>query len=412
VGKLAVEYIDLVQLLPYARNSRTHSDEQVAQIAASIKEFGFTNPVLIDSDNGIIAGHGRVKAAARLNYESVPCVRLGHLTPTARRAYVIADNRLALNAGWDTSMLSLELKDLKADEFDLDLLGFESGEVEALLNPEVPPEEGHTDPDEVPDEVETRCKPGDVWILGEHRLLCGDSTNVQHVERLMGGEKADMVFTDPPYGVSYENKCNEIANQSKTRKISKITGDDLSLDDLKDVIQAAFNNINIVLADKSSYYICLPQGGELGMMMMMMMQESNIPCRHMIIWVKNAPTFSMGRLDYDYQHEPILYGWSPNRTHNKSTREGQWNSSTWTCSREPNKVHPTMKPVDLMVNAIANSCPSNGRVLDLFLGSGSTLIACQKTGRRCFGMEIDPHYCDVILKRWENFTGKTAVLDG
>lgn len=398
--------------MPYARNSRTHTEDQINQVAASIKEFGFTNPVLISPESNIIAGHCRVQASQRLKLEQVPCIRLGHLTETQRRAYVIADNRIALNAGWDTAMLSLELKDLQAEEFNLELLGFDPDELGPLLNP-IEATEGETDPDDVPENVETRCKPGDLWILGNHRLLCGDSTNVQHVERLMNGEKADMVFTDPPYGVSYQakNKTLNALQSPKGGLESAIHGDDLSVDDLKDLIRAAFNNINIVLADKSSYYIASPQGGELGLMMMMMMQESNIPCRHMMIWVKNAPVFSIGRLDYDYKHEPILFGWSPNRTHYKSTGSGQWKSSVWDCPREPNKLHPTMKPVDLIVNAITNSCPASGRVFDPFSGSGSTIIACEKTGRRGFGLEIDAHYCSVILGRWEKFTGRTATLE-
>lgn len=410
LNPLAVAYLPLADLLPYARNSRTHDDAQVAQIASSIREFGFTNPILVSPENDIIAGHGRALAAAKLGMAEVPCIRLGHLTETQRKAYVIADNRLALNAGWDAGMLKLELLDLKTADFGLDLLGFESKELEKLLAPAAEGNEGLTDPDAVPENAETRCEPGDLWILGKHRLLCGDSTNVQHVERLMGGAKADMVFTDPPYGVSYEKKCGEIANQSKTRKTSRIKDDDVTVDRLKEVIQAAFNNLNVVLAPKSAYYVCSPQGGELGLMMMMM-QEANIPCRHMIIWVKNAPVFSMGRLDYDYQHEPILFGWSPNRTHHKSTQTGQWKSSVWSHAKEPNKLHPTMKPIALIENAITNSCPSTGRVIDLFCGSGSTLIACEKTGRSGHGMEIDPHYCDVILTRWEKFTGQQAKLE-
>jgi DNA modification methylase len=224
----------------------------------------------------------------------------------------------------------------------------------------------------------------------------------------MNGEKADMVFTDPPYGVAYENKCNEIANQSKSTKTSKIQADNMTVDDLKKVIQSAFHNINKLLADKSSYYICSPQGGELGLMMMMMMQEACIPCRHMIIWVKNAPVFSMGRLDYDYRHEPILFGWSPKRTHHK-IMNGEFKNSVWEVSREQNKEHPTMKPIALPENAIKNSCPNNGIIADLFLGSGSTLIACEKTNRKCYGMEIDPYYCDVILQRWSDYAGKDPI---
>lgn len=230
--------------------------------------------------------------------------------------------------------------------------------------------------------------------------------NKELTEKHLVREEVDMAFTDPPYGVSYEAKTKNIVNQRKVPL--KIENDDIPLSELKVVISKAFDGIDSVLADKSCYYICSPQGGSGMLMMMTMMQESRIPCRHMIVWVKNAPVFSMGRLDYDYRHEPILFGWSKNRVHRKSTGAGSMKSSVWEVAREQNRVHPTMKPIALMENAIINSCPTKGSVYDPFLGSGSTLIACEKTKRKCYGMEIDPHYVDVIVKRWEEYSGKKA----
>lgn len=380
---LLVEYVPTAALIPYARNSRTHSDDQVAQVAASIREFGFTNPVLISEHDDIIAGHGRVKAAAKLGLESVPCIRLGHLTDTQRKAYVIADNRLALNAGWDLSLLTLELKDLQSDDFDLHLLGFEATELDGLLNPEVAPEEGLTDPDDVPENVETRCKPGDLWQLGNHRLLCGDSTDVLAVERLMGGEKADMVYTDPPYGIGYSGKG--ITAGVKGNDFGEIRGDDS------------------ITTAVDAYRLC---------------KALDVPV--MVFWGAN---FYCSALDdrcswivWDKQVVGEFYSACELAWTNRQGRIKQfvhkWHGMVKGSEHGQARVHPTQKPI-----ALAEWCMAEydgvTTVLDLFLGSGSTLIACEKTSRRCFGMEIDPKYCDVVLKRWEQFTGKTAErLDG
>lgn len=352
----------------------------------------------------VTAGHGMILAAKVNGYTELPVSYQDYQNEDQEIADINADNALAKWAELDMAMVNQDLANFDPT-FDIQMLGIKGFVLEPadkFLD---------KDADDTPSVRTTDIKRGDLWSLGRHRLLCGDATSQEDVERLMNGEKADMVFTDPPYGVSYQKKCDSIANQSKSRPTSKIEADDLSVDDLKKIINAAFANINEVLADKSCYYICSPQGGELGLMMMMMMMDNNIPCRHMIIWVKNAPVFSMGRLDYDYKHEPILYGWSPNRTHHKSTQSGDWKSSVWDLAREPNKLHPTMKPVDLMVNAIKNSCPVSGKVFDPFSGSGSTIMACEKTGRNGFGMEIDPQYCQVIIDRWEKFTGKKAIKE-
>ncbi len=404
MSQLKVEYVAMSDLIPYARNSRTHSDEQVAQIAASIREFGFANPILIDADGGIIAGHGRARASHLLKLETVPCIRLANLTPTQRRAYVIADNRLALNAGWDADMLKLELQELNAEEFKLELLGFDADELVDFLAPT--PGEGLTDPDAIPEKIETRCKPGQLWKLGKHRLLCGDSTKAEDVERLMGTERAIIFLTDPPYGVSYADKNAYLNAIGRGNHIQVgIENDHLNIDDTGKIWLASYKNAIAACDDKASFYIFSPQGGDL--MMMMMIQESGWTLKHMLVWVKNNHV--LGRCDYHYKHEPIFYGW--NKTH-----KFYGGSSCFSILQFPkpmkNDLHPTMKPIALLENLITNSSQDNGLVLDLFLGSGSTMIACEKQGRRCFGVEVFPAYCDVILKRWEDFTGQVAVLDG
>ena len=367
-------------LIPYARNTRTHSDEQVNQIVSSIKEFGFTNPVLVDQDNMIIAGHGRVMAANKLKLDKVPTICLKHLTEAQKKAYIIADNRLALNAGWDEDMLKVELEELNDLEFDISLLGFEDNEIESLLSE---PTEGLTDEDAVPDlPEEPTTKLGDLWILGEHRLLCGDSTSIDDVDKLMDGNKADMVFTDPPYNVAFNGRSG---------KFDVIKNDKLLNDEFVDFIDGFLSTLEVINAN--TYYICC-NWAFYGLLQLKLKPKA---C---IVWAKNV--FGLGK-GYRHQHEFILFDGlvDPSITNE---------SDLWNIAKDSNYQHPTQKPVELPERAIKNSSKKKNIVLDLFLGSGSTLIAAEKTNRKCYGMELDPKYCDVIIQRWEEFTGNKAEL--
>jgi DNA modification methylase len=377
-----IEQLSVGDLIPFAKNSRTHDDAQVAQIAASIKEFGFTNPILIDEQSGIIAGHGRLLAARKLQLSEVPCIRLSHLTDAQKRAYVIADNKLALNAGWDDEMLALELGDLKDMEFDLSLIGFSTDEINALLTPTVV--EGLTDEDaipEVPDEPVTKL--GDVWILGKHRLMCGDSTSVDAVEQLMDGGKADMVFTDPPYNIDY---------QGVKDKREKIKNDKMADADFVDFLTQS-------LVGCETMYVCC--SWQYAHLFREAMEKIARKPKAMIIWDKVNPAQHLDK--YFKQHEII---WYYGDFGGQKTVRGD----IWQLKRQKNTVHPTMKPVELIQLALEDNREKN-IVLDLFGGSGSTLIACEKTGRINRSMELDPKYCDVIVQRWQEFTGKTAFLE-
>ncbi len=377
-----IEQIDLESLSPYARNSRTHSEEQVSQIAASIREFGFTNPVLIDDEESIIAGHGRVMAARKLGMQSVPCIRLSHLSETQKRAYVIADNKLALNAGWDDELLSLELGALQDENFDIGLTGFSEAELAGLLSETT---EGETDPDEVPElPVDPVTVLGDVWIMGKHRLMCGDSTSIDAVDKLMDGKKADMVFTDPPYGVDYEGINND---------------DRAGLDGL---LRGAFSSY--LTTSKSGAAIYVFHSDKCADIFHSVFREF-FHFSSMVIWAKNSLTLS--RTDYQSQHEPCLYGWMKGGSHAFYGDRKQ--VSVWRFDKERVEGHTTPKPVGLIERALSNSSKGGDIVTDFFGGSGSTLIACEKTGRDCRLMELDPKYCDVIVKRWQDFTGKKAI---
>jgi len=367
-------------LIPYARNTRTHSDEQVNQIVSSIKEFGFTNPVLVDQDNMIIAGHGRVMAASKLKLSKVPTICLKHLTEAQKKAYIIADNRLALNAGWDEDMLKVELEELNDLEFDISLLGFEDKEIESLLSE---PTEGLTDEDAVPDlPEEPTTKLGDLWILGDHRLLCGDSTSIDAVDKLMDGNKADMVFTDPPYNVAFNGRSG---------KFDVIKNDKLSDDEFVDFIDGFLSTLEVI--NSNTYYICC-NWAFYGLLQLKLKPKA---C---IVWAKNV--FGLGK-GYRHQHEFILFDGliDPSITNE---------SDLWNIAKDSKYKHPTQKPVELSFRAIKNSSKEKNIVLDLFLGSGSTLIAAEKTNRKCYGMELDSKYCDVIIQRWEEFTGNKAEL--
>jgi len=378
---MQIQQIPLEQLIPYVNNSRTHSDEQVSQIAASIKEFGFNNPVLVDKDNGIIAGHGRVQAARRLGLTEVPCVRLEHLTETQRKAYIIADNRLALNAGWDNELLTIELNDLLADNFALELLGFDPAELKDLLDP-VEPTEGLTDEDAVPEAPEEpKTKPGDIYQLGRHRLMCGDSTSIDAVEKLMDGASVDLVFTDPPYNVAFNGRSG---------KHDVIKNDNLSEQDFETFIAEVCNTIKAV--DPKAYYIWC-NWNFYGVL------QGKLDYKTCIVWAKNV--FGMGQ-GYRHQHEFCLFN-------GKIDEVVKNESDLWSIKKDSNYVHPTQKPVALSVRAFGNHVKLLN-VLDLFGGSGSTMIGAEQTGRNCYMMELDPKYCDVIVKRWEDFTGKKAEL--
>jgi DNA modification methylase len=389
------------KLIPFARNARTHSDEQVAQIAASIAEFGWANPILAGGDGIIIAGHARLLAARKLGLTEVPVIVLDHLSETQRRALVIADNRLALNAGWDEEMLRVELESLREGEFDLDLLGFTDEEIDLLLQEPEEAATGNTDDDAVPEVPETAVTvPADVWILGNHRLLCGDATQMEAVERVLAGGLADMVFCDPPYNVNYGATMKDKL-RGKTHR--KIANDNLGAEFAQFLRDAC---TNILAVTKGAVYICM-SSSELHTLQQTF-REAGGHWSTFVIWAKN--TFTMGRSDYQRQYEPILYGWKEGTDHYWCGARDQ--GDVWFVKKPVvNDLHPTMKPVELVERAIRNSSKSSDTVLDPFGGSGSTLIACEKTGRQARLIELEPKYCDVTVRRFQEFAGKAVTLE-
>lgn len=377
-----IELWPVDRLQPYAKNSRTHSDEQVDQIAASITEFGFTNPVLVDSKDGIIAGHGRLMAAKRLNLSEVPVIVLDYLTDAQRRAYIIADNKLALNAGWDEGVLSTELALLSDDGFDLSLMGFSDEELADLMPDveELPPGADDKSVPELPAEAVTKL--GDIWVLGKHRLMCGDSTSIDAVDSLMAGQKVDLIFTDPPYNVAFNGRSG---------KHDVIKNDDLAEEDFDEFIGEVLNTIKAI--DAPAYYIWCNWKFYATL-------QRELEYKSCIVWAKNV--FGMGN-NYRHQHEFCLFN-------GNIDAEIKNESDLWQVKKDHNYVHPTQKPVELSERALGNHKKAKN-ILDLFGGSGSTLIGYEKMKRNAFLMELDPKYCDVIVKRWEEFTGKKAVLE-
>ena len=387
------------KLVPYARNARTHSDAQVAQIAASIAEFGFTNPILAGSDGVIVAGHGRLAAAQKLGIATVPVVVLDHLTPTQRRALVIADNRIAENAGWDEAMLQVELADLQGDDFDLSLTGFDADALADLLAGEETTSDGQTDEDSVPDAGTSITRPGDVWLCGNHRVICGDSTDAGIYDALMAGEIADMVFTDPPYNVDYANTAKD-----------KMRGTDRPI--LNDNLGAGFHDFLLAALTptlahcRGGIYVAM-SSSELDVLQSAF-RTAGGKWSTFIIWAKH--TFTLGHADYQRQFEPILYGWPADGTRHWCGARDQ--GDVWNIKKpHKNDLHPTMKPVELVERAMRNSSLPGGVVLDPFGGSGTTMIAADKSGRQARLMELDPKYVDVIVRRWQDWTGKQAILD-
>ncbi len=383
-------------LTPYARNSRTHSDEQVAQIAASIKEFGWTNPILIDGEKGIIAGHGRLKAAMRLGLEEIPAIELSHLTEIQKKALIIADNKLALNAGWDNELLSLELEELELEGLDLSLTGFGEEEINAL-KPEVV-NEGLTDEDAVfepPPEPIT--KPGDIWVLGRHRLMCGDSTSIDHLEKLCNGRQVDMWLTDPPYNVAYEGK---------TKDALTIKNDSMLDDIFRQFLRDAYTAADAVMKSGAVFYIWFADVESYNFIGAV--KDVGWKMSQILIWKKSS--LILGRKDYHFKHEPCIYGWKEGAGHLWAADRKQTTILEFD-KPSRNGEHPTMKPVALFEYQMLNNTKGGDIVLDSFGGSGTTLVAAEKNGRVAYLMELDPKYCDVIVKRWEEFTGQKARLE-
>ena len=389
-----IEQRRVADLIPYAANSRTHSDAQVAQIAASIREFGWTNPILIDGENTIIAGHGRLLAARKLGMEELPAIVLDHLSKAQQRALVIADNQLALNAGWNLDMLKAEIEDLKLEDFDLGLLGFDDKFLDGLLEAEST--EGLTDEDAVP---EVPAIPvtveGDVWVLGNHRLMCGDSTSIDALQTLTGGALVDVWLTDPPYNVAYEGGTKE--------KLT-IQNDSMGDDDFRQFLRDAYSAADAVMKPGAVFYIW--HADLEGYNFRGAAQDIGWKVRQCLIWRKSS--LVMGRQDYHWQHEPCLYGWKEGAAHlwasdRKQTTILEFNKPS------RNGEHPTMKPVELFEYQMLNNTKGADIVLDSFGGSGTTIIAAEKHGRHARLMELDPKYCDVIIKRWQDFTGQQAV---
>ena len=402
--ELEIVYLPPGELTPYPANAKKHPVDQVEHIANSIREFGFRQPIVVDADNVVVIGHGRLLAAQKLGLDSVPVVRADDLSEAQIRALRLADNKTN-ESEWDLSELEAELAELEMD-FDMSDFGFDDIQGGVSLSSNAA-EDDDFDPDEP---VEPKAKRGDIYQIGQHRLMCGDSTDATAWARLMDGEKADMVFTDPPYGVAIGDKNATLNSvQPSGRCCENIKGDTMTEAELYDMLKAAFINVRENCADDAVYFVTSPQGGSLGlMMMMMMMRDAGLEVRHVLMWKKNSATFSLGRLDYDYQHEPIFYTWTKSH-HN--FRNGEYRTTIWEYDK-PRKcdLHPTMKPVELVANAIMDGTKEGMIVLDAFGGSGTTIIAAEQLNRKARVMELDPHYVDVIVARWEKFTGEKAVL--
>jgi len=384
-------------LVPYSANARTHSPAQISQIASSIKEYGFTNPVLVDANSGVIAGHGRLLAAKELGLDTVPTLCLGDLTETQKKAYIIADNRIALNADWDMGLLQQEVMNLQALEFDLDLLFFEQAEIDKLLGTG----KGLVDEDAAPTPPETAVSElGDLWVLGGHRVLCGDSTDTAALASLMGDDRADLIFTDPPYGMEYGGgrAAGSTEKGARVKAHGPILGDNLQGDSLVGLIQTALSTAREVTKGGAGAYVCFTWRTYAQFQAAL----EDFDVKACIVWDKQS--IGLGQSKYRPQHEFIFYC------------DGPWygdkaQSDVWKMSRGATGeyVHPTQKPVELIERALGNSSKRGDIILDSFGGSGSTLIACEKTSRSARLVELDPKYVDVIVQRWQTYTGLGAL---
>jgi DNA modification methylase len=448
-----IEHVPVEQLVPYARNARTHSDAQVDQIAAAIREFGWTNPVLIDAAGGIIAGHGRVLAALKLGIALTPCIRLTHLSDAQRRALILADNKLALNAGWDEQLLAEELLALSEEGFDLDITGFAEKEIDALFLAAENPPAGNVDEDETPAVTERAViRAGEIWMMGEHghRLMCGDATLKKSVRQLLGEKiKVDCVWTDPPYNVAYGDKAAMLNEYGKGHRItSRILNDDMDDKQFADLLGRFYAATFSAMKPGAAIYVAHSETERANFTTIFL--SAGFKLSGVVVWRKDS--LVLGRSDYQWMHEPILYGWKPGAAHNwrggrKQTTvaelgpvtpfarlpDGRWQvtvghqmfiveGSAAVEEIEPsilrearprrNDLHPTMKPVELIRRMLRNSARPGQVVYDGFGGSGSTLIACEQLALSARLMELSPNYCDVIVRRWQQYVGGGAILEG
>lgn len=401
---LQIEEIDIDCLVPYENNAKEHTRAQIDAVEASIKEFGFRAPVIVwrnaDGMLEVVAGHARITAAKNLGMKKVPCVSCDDLSDAQRRAYTLVDNQTTMMTGWDSDMLAYEL-DVLSDEFDMTSLGF-TDEMVGMAD------EVEAEDDEMPEVVECRAKRGEIWQLGAHRIMCGDSTCREDVEKLVGGGFCDLLLTDPPYNVALGQHMRPSELKQLHRRTDGLVIENDSWEDEDAFVQflkSAFDNAMAALNPGAAFYIWHADNQRMNFLKAC--EQSGMTIRECLVWAKN--TFALGRQDYQWRHEPCLYGWKDGAAHNWYSDRKQ---STVLEFDKPtaNAEHPTMKPVGLMAYLIQNSTKRGDTVLDVFGGSGSTLIACEETGRKCLSMELDPHYCDVIIARWEELTGEKAVL--
>ena len=410
---MQIETLAVDRLIPYARNSRTHSDAQVAQIAASMREFGFTNPVLIDAEGGIIAGHGRVMAARQIGLAEVPCIRLGHLSEAQRRAYIIADNRLALNAGWDEQMLALEMRDLMEAGYDVGLTGFELGEIDELLATLDATPEGQTDPDATPPvQAEAITRPGDVWVLGRHRIMCGDSTDAGSVALLMGGGMADLCFTSPPYGAGNVAKLRDHYVRGADKRESFYDQHEDRPDEWANLMRGWY----AAAREFCGVLVCNVQMlADNKVAMIEWINELRGDLCDVVVWDKGhgAPQMQSNILNNAFEFIFIIGG-----NGFRSVPFANFHGSVPNVVRvnpkgknEHAEIHRAVMPIDLALWAMRDLCGKSSSVYEPFSGSGTTIIAAEQTGRRCYAMELSPQYVDVAVRRWQQFTGKRAVLE-
>lgn len=388
---LRTTYRKTSELIPYANNARTHSDGQLAKLAASIKEFGFNQPILVNSENVIIAGHARLEAARKAGLDEVPTITIDHLSKTAQKAYILADNRINLDSGWDDGLLKLEFDALHDEGFDLDLTGFDDDEICDVYGKEN--SEGQTDPDSVPEiSGDPVTRTGDIWLLGNHRLMCGDSTMIDQVERLMNGEKAAMVYADPPYGINLETDYKKRYGNEKGSTSSQFYGEDKGID-LSAIINNSFcvGAKDLFIWGADNYPDCLPRGGSWVVWDKSVEAVDGIASDFELCWSRERHHYSM-----------IRKLWKGAKAREETGQEGA-HRTRW--------GHPTQKPIELALFFFDHWGKKAKVILDYFGGSGTTLIACEKTGRKCLMMEISPQYCDVIIRRWQEFTGKQAILE-